>query len=151
MSKRVVNVHLRRNGDYLIEVYSRTVNGFMIGDGLTEVLPPASNGDHIGVAVVRGLQRSREGLPAYDKSQEIDRDFLDFVGMPTYERYARGVRMVGVKSDSENAGEATVVPKANGGAHSGFTSIRERAQKASYKSPSRLGHAVLDAFKFATA
>jgi hypothetical protein len=154
MSRRLVDVHLRPNGEYLVDVSSKTVNGFRLSDGVPVRLQPDATAEQIGVAVADGLRRSREGTPAYDhKTMDPARPLLDLVGMPSYARYAKGVRMVGVTSDFESEiRDFRVVPKANGGGvRSGFTTIDEHERMYVFESPAQLGQGVLDAFEFATA
>jgi hypothetical protein len=136
----------------LVDVSSKTVNGFRLSDGVPVRLQPDATAEQIGVAVADGLRRSREGTPAYDhKTMDPARPLLDLVGMPTYARYARGVRMVGVASDFENEiREFEVTPQSNGGTRDGFTALLERKRTYPYESPAQLGQAVLDAFEFAT-
>jgi hypothetical protein len=146
-------VHLRPNGEYLVDVSSLTVNGFLLSDGVPVRLPPGATAEQIGIAVAEGLRRSREGTPAYDhKTMDPARPLLDLVGMPTYARYAKGVRMVGVASAFENEiQEFEVTPLSNGGSREGFTELTERKRTYLYESPAQLGQAVLDALQFATA
>jgi hypothetical protein len=153
MTEHAAAVHLRPNGEYLFEVSSLTINGFWISDGTPVVLAKGASVEQIGTAAREALQRSRQGIPAYDhRTQDPSRPLLDLVGLPTYARYARGVRMVDVSRNfDEGVHSIELTPQNNGGARSGFTPIGEHRLKVTYESPAQLGRAVLDVLQFATA
>jgi hypothetical protein len=151
MKRRSASVERQPNGEYLVQTYSKTANGFSVMDGLPVRLSAQATAVELGQAVLDALNRRREGLPPYDyKKDEPDREFLKFVGATSYARYCRGVRSVSVDADLQMQ-EISVRPARSAGRHGGFSGIMEREVTFVFESVEQVGQAVLEAFEFATA
>jgi hypothetical protein len=149
VKKRSVSVDRRAVGDYLVQTFSRTVNGLAVMDGPPVRLPPGATAAELGAVVGAALGRSRDGLPPYQKGDQPDSPFLEFVGAHSYAQYCRGVREVSVQAD-EQIRELIVTSIENAGQHGGFTGIAGSRRKATHESAEELGRLVLAAFEHAT-
>lgn len=151
MRVRPVSVARQRDGRYFVSTYSKATNGFNVLDGLPLVLPAETTARQLGEAVIEGLGRVREGLPAYDNTRDDPAaELVRFAGASNYADYCRGVRQVMVQTDPD-VREVNLAPQQSAGRNGGFTSLEEYRRKFVLESPEQLGEAVLEAFEHATA
>ncbi|MEV7693488.1 hypothetical protein AB0N73_09175 [Microbacterium sp. NPDC089189] len=153
MSDHVASVQQQKDGRVFVITFSKTTDGHRIMDGLPLVVENAEDALTLGDAVVAGLQRSTDGvLPARDlRRYPPDAGFLDWLGVPTYAAYARGVRSVSVWA-AGGAGDlrrVEVTAEANGGPSRGFAPTDE-GEVLTYEGSERLGMAVQRALAKAT-
>ncbi|MFT4260047.1 hypothetical protein [Microbacterium sp.] len=122
-------------------------------NGLPRVLHTADETESLGSAVLAALESSpRMILPSRDfRNDPPDREFLAWLGVPTYAKYAKGVRSVGVYSFIDEGDDRILVtPEANGGARSGFTPITDQRVTLTDFDPVTVGGAVQHALTLAT-
>ncbi|QAY61287.1 hypothetical protein ET475_15725 [Microbacterium protaetiae] len=153
MTRHEVGIDKQRDGRYFVQAFSKTANGFLIVDGLPEVLDAHAVELAIGEAALRALHLScSRVLPARDlRADPPDREFLAWLGVASYAKYMKGVKEVSLRSEFDETPETIqVIPNRNGG-RDGFTDIKEHAVTITYENPTQLGQAVLDAFQDATA
>ncbi len=153
MSERVVMVHEQRDGRIFVITYSETTDGHSIIDGLPIVLADSDDATALGAAVVRGLRNSTSGvLPARDlRENPPDKQFLEWVGAPSYAKYAKGVRSVEVWAEgSGDLGKVEITPYVNGGGRTGFTPM-EDVHELQFSDEAALGALVQQAITEAKA
>lgn len=143
---RLASVDLR-NGEYLVSTYSTTADGFDVMEGLPARLPGTALAGELGQAVIDALVRSREDIPTPGDLRNVTHPLLDMIGVRDYTSYARGVRQVSVIEDENRI---TVTPTHNGGRSAGFTPKAEQAVEVLYRSPGRVGEAVVEALEHAS-
>ena len=153
MKEHYVRVSAQRDGRVFVQPMSFTANGFMISDGLPEVVDGIDDAEVLGVVVTAALHTSnRRPLPARDlRNDPPDREFLAWLGVRSWSQYKRGVRSLGVLAmfDDEIA-EVSLTPSRNDGPRGGFTPISEERFSITFESPEQLGRAVQDAMSKAT-
>lgn len=145
MSVRLCNIDLR-DGEYIVDSYSKTSDGFWVGTGACTRLPVDTAAGRLGAAVRDALDRSEQGVPTPPRDADLARPLLEALGLKIYSEYARGTRSVEVAATDSGDGETVeVTPKANGGAKRGFTPIEEAVTSFAYDSPEQLGKEVVAA------
>jgi len=153
MTRASVSVHVQPDGRVFVIVYSRNADGFWLMNGLPRVLPTAEGEEALGSAVLDALEASTQvTLPSRDlRNDPPDRDFLAWLGVPTYAKYAKGVRSVGVYAFlDEGQDRVLVTPEANGGARSGFTPISDKRVTLTTFDALTIGSTVRAALSLAT-
>jgi hypothetical protein len=153
MTRASVSVHVQPDGRVFITVYSRNADGFWLMNGLPRVLPTVQETATLGSAVLDALEASpRTILPSRDlRMDPPDREFLAWLGVPTYAKYAKRVRSVGIYAFiGEGDDRILVTPEANGGARSGFTPITDQRITLTDFDPVTVGRAVQEAATLAT-
>lgn len=151
MIARLSNVDLRA-GEYIVQTYSQTEDGFWVLDGQPIRLPSDASPGELGQATKDALEVSRQDIANPPREANTARPLLEMLGLRDYATYARGTRSVGVRADDTPDGEQIkITPKRNGGARNGFTPLKEHQIAFSYDSPGQLGKALIEAFEHATA
>lgn len=147
--RHAANIDQQRNGDYIIQTFSGTVNGFDIGDGVPIRIGSGAGAEEIGAVVLDALNRSREDHPAVNLREENPvKQFLEFVGEPSFGKYMRGVRSIFVDAVYDDSPTVLhITPYRNEGARGGFTPIAELERDLAYISPEQLGEEVLGALR----
>ncbi|GEB47447.1 hypothetical protein MTE01_33920 [Microbacterium testaceum] len=150
----VVNIDLRPDGTLLVHVMARTTEGAMILSGLPKVLTDADDDISLGQTVMAATDEAVSTvLPARDlRHNPPDAELLEWLKLPSYAAYAKGVREVKVHGFYE-AGALThvlVTPAHNGGARSGFTPLTDHRVRLDSPTAAQLGAAVQEAFALAT-
>lgn len=149
MSVALCNVDLH-DGEYIVETYSQTVDGFWVGTGAFRRLGQQASAEELGRCVREALDRSEQGVPTPPADADPARPLLDALGYADYADYARGTRSVGVRATRTADGETVrVTPKKNGGPSRGFTPLKELAASFAFDSAERLGKEILAAFNHA--
>lgn len=154
--KHSAAVELQPDGRVFLVTYSEAENGARILDGLPLVVPSMDD-PLLGTEALAALERSNARvLPARDViADPPDREFLQWVGKPSFGAYARGVRRVSfyVVTPGNEDGIRTIkiAPAQNLGGQSGFTAIAEAKSELAYEGPDQLGDALREAMKLATA
>lgn len=153
MTRASVSVHEQPDGRVFVTVYSRNVDGFWLMNGLPRVLPTAKDEEALGSSVLDALVASTQTtLPSRDlRNNPPDSEFLAWLGVSTYAKYAKGVRSVGVYAFlDEGQDRVLVTPEKNGGAKSGFTPISDERVTLTTLDALTLGSTVRTALSLAT-
>lgn len=145
-------MHLQRDGRVFVQVYSRDTAGGWVANGLPRVLPDSHDATALGQAVIDALHASPQSTPPARnyRTDPPDREFLAWLGVDTYAKYAKGVRGVLVHGFFGDDAHILVTPQSNGGARSGFEPIREHRVRLGHWSPEVVGAAVQKALTQAT-
>jgi hypothetical protein len=154
MNRAFTAVQLQRDGRVFVQPYSRTVTRSLQANGLPIVLPSSQDAVMLGQTIRAALQTAWDTvLPARDpRVDPPDRELLDWLGLPDYAAYARGVRSVGVHwfLGGAEPNHLLVTPEDNGGPRTGFTPLREHRVTLTDFTPSVIGEAVQLALTLAT-
>lgn len=151
MTDRLCNVDLRA-GEYIVQPYSETEDGFWVLDGQPIRLASGASPGELGQAIRDALAVSRRDIANPPRDTDAARPLLEMLGLRDYATYARGTRSVGVRTaDTPDGEQIKITPKRNGGPRTGFTPLKEHRVVFSYDSPGQLGKAVIEAFEHATA
>lgn len=131
-----------RSDTVFVSTMAKTVPfGFLVRSGPMFKISRDADPSAWGEAVLKTLDSFREGVPMPEAPRTVDREFLNFVGVKSWNSFMRNALHLSIAFDGRTA---SVIPTTR--AHGGFDHLTDQAVM-SHCEPKAVGEALLEGLK----